>query len=235
MKQIKEDFPELPKIKERKKYVYVISALFFIFVWFTGLFNEILSKIGIEKNILHTEFFNLFLGIIISIILIIILKKDIIRDLKYFFKNFKIYFKYDIILYIIMITVNMALALILRKIVGSDPLNETGINELNLSIPFIFLYGAFIGPFIEECVYRGLLQKIFKNKYLFLITSSLLFGLAHMDIPGIMENPLQLLYLVSYAWNGFIFAYNYRKTGNLSSSIFLHMFSNFISFAIGLL
>lgn len=50
MKQIKEDFPELPKIKERKKYVYVISALFFIFVWFTGLFNEILSKIGIEKT-----------------------------------------------------------------------------------------------------------------------------------------------------------------------------------------
>lgn len=235
MKKIKEDFPELPIIKEKKIYVYVISSLLFILVWFTGLFNEILLKIGVGKNILHTEFFYLFLGVINSVILIVILKKDIIRDLKFFFKNFKIYFKYDIILYIIMSTINMALALILIKIVGDEPLNETGLNELNLSVPFIFLYGACIGPFIEECVYRGLLKKVFKNKYLFLIISSLLFGLAHMDIPGIIENPLQLLYLVSYAWSSFIFSYNYIKTGNLLSSVFLHMFSNFISFAIGLL
>lgn len=235
MKKIKEDFPELPKVNERKKYIYIISTLFFVFIWFTGLFNEILLKIGIEKNILHSEIFNLFLGIVILVILVIILKRDIIRDLKYFFKNFKIYFKYDIILYIIMITINMALVLILIKIVGEDPSNENGLNSLNLSIPFIFLYGAFIGPFIEECVYRGLLKKIFTNKYVFLIISSLLFGLAHMDILGIIENPLQLLYLISYAWSGFIFAYNYEKTGNLASSIFLHIINNFISFGIWLL
>ena len=82
-------------------------------------------------------------------------------------------------------------------------------------------------------MFRGLLRKIFRNKYVFLIISSLIFGSMHV-IP-ILTNPMQLLYLISYILSGLQFGYIYIKTDNIFASTVLHIFDNVLALVLMLL
>ncbi|WP_105956686.1 CPBP family intramembrane glutamic endopeptidase [Apilactobacillus quenuiae] len=90
----------------------------------------------------------------------------------------------------------------------------------------LMLFGIVIfSPILEELVFRGyLMDALFspKFKWLPIIISGLLFGLAH-------NTGLNIFFFLVYAQIGFFLAYVYQKTNNLKVSIALHMLNNLIS------
>lgn len=83
----------------------------------------------------------------------------------------------------------------------------------------MFLYASFIGPIVEELVFRGFLMRRMEKhgKLLAVVTSSLLFGLMHENLPQVLNATMVGLVL------GYV-AMEY----SLIWSIVLHIFNNFI-------
>ena len=90
-----------------------------------------------------------------------------------------------------------------------------------------------IAPLTEELIFRLNIRKIFKNKWLFIILSFLLFGGVHVISSA--KTILDYLYIIPYGALGAAFAYSYYKTNNLFTSITLHMFHNIILILISIL
>lgn len=107
-------------------------------------------------------------------------------------------------------------------------------NQKELEIMFsqqalgITLYGAVLGPIIEELVYRGIFMNYFwnqnnrKNDILAVVISGLIFGLMH--------EPALSLYLVVYSFIGMAFGTLYLKTRDIRCSMLAHMIYNGLSF-----
>ncbi|GAA6237345.1 CPBP family intramembrane glutamic endopeptidase [Apilactobacillus micheneri] len=95
----------------------------------------------------------------------------------------------------------------------------------NLTV-ILMLFGIIIfSPILEELVFRGyLMDALFapKFKWLPIIVSGVLFGLAH-------NTSLNIFFFLIYAQIGFFLAYLYKQTNNLKVSIALHMLNNLIS------
>ena len=125
------------------------------------------------------------------------------------------------------IGIGMISNLILKIVVGEESTNQIIVE--NLPMVFKIVSGIFLAPILEEIVFRGLLKKVIKNKVVFIIISSLIFGTMHI-VPNLI-NPIQLLYLVPYVLAGVELGFIYAKTDNIFTSITLHMFSN----ALGIL
>lgn len=81
----------------------------------------------------------------------------------------------------------------------------------------MFLYAGFIGPIVEELVYRGIVMKRLEKhgKFFALVISSILFGVMHMNLPqGIFATGVGLI--LGYT------AMNY----SLKWAIILHIINN---------
>ncbi|MDP8253770.1 MAG: type II CAAX endopeptidase family protein [Candidatus Kaelpia aquatica] len=90
-------------------------------------------------------------------------------------------------------------------------------NPLILTLTSLFV--VFIGPFVEELFFRGLLYTVLKKSIgglQALLISSLLFAFLHMNIIGFF--PILAL--------AFLFVYLYEKTGSLWCPIFAHVLHN---------
>lgn len=90
--------------------------------------------------------------------------------------------------------------------------------ETSTNIP-MFLYVSFLGPIVEELVFRGfLLRRLEKRgKVLAIVVTSLLFGLMHQNLPQVLNATLIGLVM------GYI-AMEY----SIIWSIVLHIFNNFV-------
>ena len=227
-KKEKKDFPQLPEIKVRKKYTYITFFIVF-FIINLGALSLIWPK-NIDYSI--TQIANISYEVIACIILLIILKDDLKRDIKYYFKNFKVYFKFDIKLFVLSFLMGIIANIILITIFNiQQPENEKIVRTYSLFTQIIL--GCLIAPFVEECIYRGLLKKFITNKYLFIIVSCVCFALIHVF--GREKNVIGFLNIFRYAIDGFLLAYNYQKTNNLTSSIIMHIMLNTFSVAASLM
>lgn len=100
---------------------------------------------------------------------------------------------------------------------GSD--NTETILSLIEKAPILFFVTAFIGPILEEIVFRKIVFAILIHKYNVYISafiSSLIFSLAHLEFEHI------LLYLAV----GLVFSYLYYKTKRIVVPIFSHILMN---------
>ena len=103
--------------------------------------------------------------------------------------------------------------------------NEQAVQQMISSLPWLMLINAgIIAPCTEEIVFRKGFKKAFPNKWLFIISSALIFGLLHVITT--MTQPLELLYIIPYGALGGAFACIYQKTESIYPSIAMHMFHN---------
>ena len=105
------------------------------------------------------------------------------------------------------------------------PANEDAIMDLLKSRPiYIFVLAVFIGPIVEELIFRFSLRKIFKNNYIYIALSGLIFGAAH--ILGAPDLKSEIMFLIPYSIPGFLFAYTYVKSDNIFVPIGIHFLHN---------
>lgn len=109
--------------------------------------------------------------------------------------------------------------------------NQQVVDQLFLNhVLGVTLYGAVLGPIIEELLYRGIFMNFFWNqtgrKYdvLAVLSSGLLFGLLH--------EPQLSLYLLVYSIIGVFLGMLYLKTKDIRCNMIAHILYNGITFLV---
>lgn len=138
------------------------------------------------------------------------------------FKNFKFSNLKLLLLAIPMILLNY-LSLFLISKVTSLPQNETLLRSLVTVSPlhYSFVFGV-LSPISEELTFRYGFNGI-KNKYIYMIFTSLLYASFHLSSLS------EILYIIPYFILGLFFAYIYKKTDSVVYPIMLHIINNLVS------
>ena len=107
------------------------------------------------------------------------------------------------------------------------PTNEEVNRQILLSSPISSIISlVLIAPIIEELITRKTLKDVFKNQYVFIIISGLIFGSLHLLVASSL---IELLYIIPYSMLGCAFAKIYYKTDNIWSNITFHSLHNFLA------
>lgn len=97
------------------------------------------------------------------------------------------------------------------------------IQNLSLSLPVLFLDLCILAPVTEEMFMRGMLQgTVFKNTYIGLVATSILFAYLH--------GPDTIPSFITYLGMGLVFGIRYKTSDNLWNSILLHFLNNLVAF-----
>ena len=97
------------------------------------------------------------------------------------------------------------------------------VKSLSLSLPVLFLDLCILAPITEEIFMRGLLQgTVFKNTYIGLVATSVLFAYLH--------GPYTIPSFITYLGMGLAFGIRYKTSDNLWNSILLHVLNNLVAF-----
>lgn len=189
-----------------------------------SLFNINMKTASNDTKVLLTTFSN----ILLLLILIIIYRKELKEEWKKFKNNFLVNIdcsiKYWLVGLFFMMVSNIIIAFILG--VGQAE-NEKAVQEMISSLPWLMLIVAgIIAPIIEEIIFRKCFKNAFNNKWLFIITSGIVFGALHVVTS--FNSPIELLYIIPYSSLGISFAYMYSKTDTIYTSVTAHMLHNTI-------
>ncbi len=222
-KSIKEDF---------KKYKYIIKAiLIFIFSYFVldYAFSYTLYYLKVkELSGPMLVILNALKNIILLFILFLIYRKDLIRDWDKFranvFDNLDEGIKYWFLGLVGMVASNLIINFVFK---GGQAGNEQAVQDYIKYLPWLMLINVgFLGPMVEELVFRKTFKDAIKNKWLFIIISGLIFG--GMHVVGSYTGLVDLLFIIPYSCLGFAFAAAYYNTDTIFTSITLHMIHNTI-------
>lgn len=196
------------------------------------------SILGINPNNISDKTYTLYLTLselLLMIILFIIYRKTIIEDFKKFKKdingNLELAFRYWTIGFSIMLISNLFISLILGKTISG---NEEIVRNYIDSSPLLMAISTVIfAPINEELTFRKSLRDALKNKWVYALTSGIIFGGLH--VISYINVPSDLIYLLPYSSLGIAFALLYYKTNNIFSSISMHTMHNLLSIIIYLL
>jgi len=161
----------------------------------------------------------------IFISLLVVYRKVLLNDMKLFGKYWVKY---------LAIVVQGFLLLLLFATVGGMitglfdvdmAANQEAANATFREMPLLAgLYIALTGPIIEELVFRRAIQGAVKNRVLYYLLASIIFGVLHTVIE--FSFPTSFAHLPSYALMGFGFAYIYRWSKNICCPIIVHVIWN---------
>ena len=226
------------KLSDKTKYIIkgIIVFLIFEFSVYLQYIPVILLNINVKTMSYKTAVvLSTFSSIVTFFIFFLIYRKDLKKDFKDFWKNKENYMDTGIRCWIIGLLIMFASNFILNFLLkAGGAANEKTVQTMIKTLPILMIIDAgFIAPFNEEIVFRKTLKDIFKNKWLFIILSFLLFGGVHVISSA--KTILDYLYIIPYGALGAAFAYSYYKTNNLFTSITLHMFHNIILILISIL
>lgn len=210
-------------------------GIILLMLFFTSIFFSILNinptKITEKEYILYLTLSN----IILIIIFFLIYKNTLIKDFKSYTKNLtqniETSIKYWLIGFIIMIVSNLIITFVLGKGLAG---NEEEVRTLIDSFPLFMIFNTVIyAPLIEELTFRKSIKDAIYNKWIFVLTSGLVFGMLH--IISYITTPIDLVYLIPYSALGIAFALLYHKTNNIFSTITMHAIHNLLAVIIYLL
>lgn len=222
-----------------KKKNLIINILKMIIVFVLFLFSGVI-KLGLFKLCgINVENVNNSLNYLFSIIVYLILlaiyiflyRKDFPKEWKNFksnlAKNFDTSFKYYFIGLILMVVFNVIINYLLNF---GQSQNEQAVQQMIKASPVLMIiFAGFIGPVIEELVFRKSLKNVFSNKWLFVIISGIVFGLVHVN------SFKELLYILPYGSLGAMFAYMDYKIDSTFPSCSMHMMHNTVLIVLSII
>lgn len=202
----------------------IFTYLFFNFasVSFLYAFGVNVSELTKKQSV----FISMGISFSVLAILIFIFRKDLLKDLKDYKINWKDYLKRNVKYWFcsmcVMAACNLAISLIFNRVTSA---NDQSIRDLFDILPiYIIIEAAILAPVTEELVFRKSIRCIFKNKYLFIILSGLIFGFMHTIIS--LESLADILYIIPYSVPGCFFAYMLYKEDNVLVPITFHIIHN---------
>ena len=196
-----------------------------------GLLAQIPFIFLYKKKLISQGVLILLSYIIVMLVFILIYRKRLITDLKDFKKNCKGILLTTLKLWAIGFVIMIVFSNIIRFIPIKDVANqEANIEFLKSSKLIACLIYIVIAPITEEIAYRLSFRKFTDNKWLFAITTGLIFGLVHILSSINSANDLiMLLYLIPYGALGIVFGLAYHKTDNIYGTMIFHSLHNTIS------
>ena len=221
------------KLLEWLKYFTLLLIIFFVYY-----FLQSLLLLPIMDKLTNLPYFVksiVLLGseLVVFVVLVLLNLKLIVNDFKDFIKNIKKYLPKGFLCWIIgFVGMGLMNVIITFTISGDVAQNEALNREIITKMP---LYAipviAFIGPMIEEMVFRLSFRKVIPNKALFIIVTSLIFASIHMtasfnSFNEIFMNIPELLHFFPYLSLALAFGFAYRETDNIFTTMVLHMFHN---------
>lgn len=213
------------------KSIGIILLVICFPVIFFSILNINISNISEKEYIFYLTLSN----IILIVIFILIYWKTIINDAKEFIKNIniniEIALKYWLIGFIVMAVSNIIITFILNKAIAG---NEQDIRSYIDAFPLFMIFNTVIyAPLTEELAFRKSIKDAINNKWLYVLTSGLIFGMLH--ISSYITSFTDLVYLIPYGSLGISFALLYYKTDNIFSTISMHALHNLLAVIIYLL
>lgn len=214
-----------------KKYILksIITFILFYYSSYLQLIPILILNLNPDKlSGTNKVLLSMYSNIILLIILILLYKNDLKNEFKKFKenlnKNIDTGFKYWLIGLMTMFISNI----IINIIIGNGQAeNEKIVQQMITYAPYIMVINAGItAPIIEEITFRKAFKNVFNNKWLFILSSSLIFGSLHVITK--LTSPLDLLYIIPYSSLGISLAYMYYKTDTIYTSITMHIFHNTI-------
>ena len=132
---------------------------------------------------------------------------------------------------IIMMISNIIISLFTNNLAA----NEQAVREMIDKYPLYMAFQVMLyAPISEEIIFRKSIDKIFKNKYLYIFISGLIFGGLH--VISSITSLVDCLYLLPYCSLGFVFALLYKNTNNnIFSTITAHAFHNTLALLLYLI
>lgn len=209
---------------------FIRLLIVFLFFFFGSIFQLIpiwLFDLDI-KNLTSSQdvYLTLFSDSIILIVILFlyrkVLKEQFIDFKKHLYEYLDTGFKYWLIGLIVMVISNL---LIMGLSPNSIATNEKQVQTLIDGAPFVSLICiGLIAPIIEEFTFRKAFYDAFPKKWLFILSSGIVFGGLHVVLS--LNSLWDLLYLIPYCSLGISFAFIISKTKNIFPSILVHCFHN---------
>jgi len=123
----------------------------------------------------------------------------------------------------LMIAANIIISIVTGNISST---NEESIRAvMKISKWYIVFSAVIFAPIVEELVFRKSVRSLIKNKWLFILTSGLLFGLIHCVGSATL---IEYLYVIPYAIPGCVFAYILYDSDNIFTTMSMHLWHNTI-------
>ena len=214
----------------------IICFLLFYFVgdiikWILTLFNVTITN----KLVVLLQ---LICSCIILLVLIFLYKNDIKEELNKIKKDkekvigyiLKMFLIFMVVKFLVGILSGVLLLLFNMDIESLNSVNQNTIELLAKESPFlIFISSSLLAPVYEELLFRLGIKRVIKNKYLFIISSGLIFGLLHIfPLSEGITLALGLILSITYVTMGIFLAYIYENSGNIVNSIGVHFLNNLL-------
>lgn len=206
----------------------ILLKLFVVMLYFIVPYsiNFILSLFNINETVsLFIEFISNF----ILLYFVINLLKDILEKEYKIFKNNKIkllakgflFFFVGLALYFI-----SSYIIYLYKPNSIDNNYNTLISNFSKVPLLLFFSTVFYYPVIEELIFKTIFKDIIKNKYIFILTTGLLYALFQTILTA--NSSINLLFLIPSALFSMSFSYSYFNTKTVCVPIIYRMLYNLI-------
>lgn len=221
----------IEKLKNKKYLRIVLQSICVFLLFYYGSYFQLIPILLFHidlKNI--SDATKIYLSVFSNIMILISLFLIYFRELKIEWKKFKndalsnldVGFRYWFLGLFIMAFSNIILSFIIHT---GGATNEKMVQSMITTLPLLMLINAgVLAPIIEELTFRKAFKNALPNKWLFILSSGLVFGALHVITT--FQTPLELLYIVPYSSLGISFAYMYYKTDTVFTSISMHMIHN---------
>lgn len=239
-KNYEKDLPKIESIEDKysNKVYFIVFGIIYI-VFYSSIRRFFLKMIPGIENMSDNALIalNLIFMTFIYVVLFVLFNERFKRDIKILFKNFKVYFKYEIHVFLryywIYLLSNICIVS-LMKYLGKDPQSSNEAALDTFPIWATAFLAIFIAPVTEEGLFRWIIRKITDKKWVFIFLSGIIFGLIHINYWG-EQDWIQVVFIVPYSIMGMMLAESYYKTNNLFASSLLHATINLLAVLLKLL
>ena len=234
-------------MEKGKKFIKGILFSVLLFVLYYLVCPNLLAVLFrnglVSDNFWIQNFSFLAIYVFTLFIILLIIRKDLIEQFKTFLKEPKKVLNKGFTYWVYGIIVMIISNLIVTSILGDIAVNEQSTREILFATPIYAIPTIiFIGPFLEEIVFRYGFRKAFTKKIPYALFCAIIFGGIHVitaidewTITNIISHASEILFIVPYGSLGFFFAKAYYETENIFSSVIPHMLHNTLSVSLILL
>ena len=210
--------------------LYILYQSNFLYVLF-GSFGFKITHIKMPNRLIFITINDL----IYVFALILLFIKDIKKGLKDFKDNFNSRINLMLTCWMCGCIVMSVSSIIISLITGNSISNNEELvrDSINIAPIYMLFSCAIVAPILEEMTFRTALNGLIRNKWIFILTSGLIFGLLH--VIGNSSKLTDYLYIIPYSSMGIAFAYLLTRTKNITLPILIHMTHNFILVIIQML